>query len=251
MIKELITDPEILSTRSDEWDVVKNQDIMTELVNDLEDTIKANNRNFLIPKYIGRNERVVCIKFSDDCVLFNNPLIQERKKLIMVPEHDYITNKNYLLPRYSEIVVVFQNEAGVNTANKLTGPAAAVMCQAIDALEGIFPSDYGLEITDEYLNASKEEQAEVIEAYIKYIKDLQNKIAEDLEKDDSVKEQWNAVKFMNSVASGETKVEKQYTKLPAIKMNRAQRRAAGKLGRKINDMLAKIKIKGENDEGKS
>ena len=34
---------------------------MTELVNDLEDTIKANNRNFLIPKYIGR-KLLECVK---------------------------------------------------------------------------------------------------------------------------------------------------------------------------------------------
>ena len=250
MVKELVTDFKILSERSKEWDVVNNQNIMTELVNDMEDTIKAcDNRNFLIAKYIGRNERVVCIKFSDDVVFFNNPLIQERKNLVMVPEHDFGTNKDYLLPRYSEVIVVFQNEAGVNTANKLQGPAAAVMCQAIDALEGIFPSDYGLEITEEYLNASKEEQAEVIEYYIKYINDLQNKLSDDLESDESVKEAWNAVKFMKSVAAGETKVEKIYEEKPQIKMNRAQRRAAGKLGRKLEKMLSKIK--GENDESKS
>lgn len=244
MVKDLVLDIDKLAERSSEFNVVDNQDLVTELVNDMEDTLKAcNDRNFLIAKYIGHNERVVCIKFSDDCVFFLNPLIQHKDKLIMVPEHDFITNKDYLLPRYSEIVLLFQNEAGVNTANKLTGPAAAVMCQAIDALEGIFPSDYGLEITDEFNNASKEEQSEVIEEYIKYIDKLKTAIGDSLENDESVKEEWNAVKFMNSVASGETKVEKQYSESPLVKLNRAQRRAMNKITKKINKI--KNKLKGE------
>jgi len=237
MIKELVTDVEKLSERAQEWNVKeeingKVVEILQALGDTLEDLNTKDGRLFLTANQIGYTERAFAIKFEDDIKYFFNPIIKGRKGLVFSREKDFLTGTDYIVPRSTEIILNYQDSLGRVKGNKFEGAAAIVASGAIDSLEGLLISDWGLEITPEFDVASEEEQKEVLAYYIQSLNAYRDALDKDLSEGEN-KEEYKAIKFMEGVANGTVELEKE--KEP--KMNRAQRRGLDKTIKRIANSL--------------
>ena len=124
MVKDLVTDIEQLSKRSVEWDVRAEQKLSTELVQSLDDTLEAHEELlYLCANEIGYKERAIDVKFSDDTYIFMNPAFQKVDKLILSREFDRHDGKEYIVPRYSEVELAYQDCLGSIKAAKFTASA--------------------------------------------------------------------------------------------------------------------------------
>lgn len=209
MVKDIIRDEEILSKRAKEWDVRGNQKLSTEIVQALDDTIDEHkDLVYLCSNEVGYEERAIDVRFSDDTYIFMNPIIQKLERPVLNRELDRINGKEYIVPRFNYIEVVYQDCLGSVKMAKLSDDGARWMCQALDTLEGIFAHDIGLEIIPEFDQATEDERLEVIEAYVKSISSKYDELDSELQRaDDKTRSQWNAIKFMIAKSEGKVKTD--------------------------------------------
>lgn len=209
MIKELITDREKLSERSKEFDIGKESELAVQILKDLGDTLNSlEDRLFLTAKEIGYDKRIFAVKFNGETDVFMNPAFKVKDKLILFREKDVITNKEYFMPRYTEVSLVFQDFAGNTKGFKFNEGASIIISQAMNLLDGILDSDIGLEVIPEFDEAPEEEKQEVLSAYLSSISEAAKQFNEDLSTDEETKETWNAAKFITSFAEGNIEIEK-------------------------------------------
>jgi len=86
------------------------------------------------------------------------------------------------------------------------GVAAHIMQQQIDLLEGIFPSDVGFEIDEDFENASEEEKEEVMQLFLESLDIKKEELEKEINENDDLKKMREGINFIHSVARGETKV---------------------------------------------
>ena len=207
---EIITDIDKLGNRSNEIDVRKQGQEMRDTILALKNTIREKNLLALSAPQIGKPYRIFCMAFDGgkDIRSFINPMISEVEGFELSKETcSSIPGKTFIRPRHNKILAMYQTPLGKIESKKMIGFAAKVFQHHIDHLDGLLLSDVGLEVDDDFFNASDEERAEVIKAYLESLDIKEKEIKEDIESDEDLKTQANAIKYMESVASGETKVE--------------------------------------------
>ena len=107
---------------------------------------------------------------------------------------------------------------------QLEQEASFMACYMNDILNGVRLSDVGLEVIDEFDKASKEEQQEVINMYLKSLKDKEKLIQTEIDNDKDAKELQKGINYMTNV----------FMKADAkSNMNRSQKRNLVKLERKL------------------
>ena len=207
---EIITDIEKLGTRSNEIDVKKQGQEMRDTILALKNTIREKGLLALSAPQIGKQYRIFCVSFDNgkDIRSFVNPIISEVDGFELSKETcSSIPGKTFIRPRHNSITVMYQTPLGKIESKKMLGFAARVFQHHIDHLDGLLLNDVGLEVDDDFFNATDEERAEVIKAYLESLDIKEKEIKEEIESDKELKVQADAMKFMESVASGETKVE--------------------------------------------
>ena len=87
--------------------------------------------------------------------------------------------------------------------------------QMQDLLDGILLDDYGLPVLQEFREASKEEQEELIDYYLQQLKTKAETLNKEVEESKDLKQAKDAIDFMTAVSLGkvelgdpESKVEK-------------------------------------------
>ena len=212
MIKELYKD-DLYLQRSKEWDVRGNQDKSIELVQDLEDTLETMpEKVYLCANEIGHPERAFDMKFTDDYYVFYNPVFQKMENMILVRELDRHDGKEYFVPRFQNIELVFQDTLGSVKAVKFEGIASYWICQAMDTIDGLFAHDYGLEILPGFDEAPAEEKEAILKEYIESIQKRYSALDDDLSNNPETKQGWQATKFMKAVSKGEVEFDKEEEK---------------------------------------
>lgn len=237
-VKELIRDSNILGERAKEWDVRGNQNLSTEIVQSLDDTINAHPELlFLASNEVGYKERAIDVRFSDDTYIFMNPILQKTERLAFAREIDRIDGKEYIVPRFGYIELVYQDCLGSIKAAKFENAAALIICQALDTLDGIFSSEIGLEVLPEFDQATPEEQKEVLDAYMNSLNMRYNELDKELQlEDDKVRNQWNAIKFM--IAKSEGKIQGDEEK----PLSKRKQKLITKLAKQIKQNQNKLKF---------
>lgn len=206
MKKRLVRKAENLSIRSREFNIA--DDVAVDLVQDICDTLTEHEELlFLTASQIGYKERAFGIRFKDAVEVFMNPAIQEKDVAILYRERDYSNGKEYIIPRFTKITLVFQDVAGKTRAMKFNESASIIVNQAMDMLDGVFPSDYGLEIIPEFDTAPEEEKAEVLAAYVDSLASTFTVLDKELMEDSETKSTWEQAKFYRGLADGEIKTE--------------------------------------------
>lgn len=77
----------------------------------------------------------------------------------------------------------------------------------MDHLEGILLSDIGLEIDDDFDNATQEEKDELINWYLDTLDLKAKELDTEIKNDPELSQMQSSIDFMTSVLKGETKLE--------------------------------------------
>lgn len=238
MVEEIITDYEKLSVRAKEFGISSHREELQQITTALKDTITEHNLTHLTAPQLGYDARIFCINFNGDIRTFINPMIiKTEEDVVLSREHCASLDHDYIIPRHKEIVAMYQTPTGKSESNRFLEPVSLIFEQCQDLIDGVLLSDYGLEITEEFDNATDEEKADVISYYIEHLKELSKELDEEIENDEMLKKTKDAIDFMDSVVRGETKLEQ--TEEKPVKINRATRRL---ISRKLkNNESGKIK----------
>lgn len=228
--QDIIIDVEKLSDRADEIAIASNRDTVNQIVGELKDTIFENHLTHLAAPQIGYDKRIFCLNFSGDIRTFINPMIIKIGDTILSREHCSSLPNDYIIPRHKDIVVAYQTPTGKSESNRFEEPVSCLFEQCQDLLDGVLLCDYGLEITEEFDNATDEEREEVIEYYLHSLNELYERLNEEIESDEMLKKTKDAIDFMDSVVRGETKLTPEKEK--PMKLNRETRRLIDKLSKK-------------------
>lgn len=206
---DIITDYDKLSERCDEFDLTKKNNEAQEIIVKLKQIIRSDETIAgLSAIQIGCNKRIICINFNGDIRTFINPIIEKAEGLELSRESCHsIPGKEYIRIRQNKITVTYQTPLAKIETVELAGMAARVMQHHIDHLDGLLISDVGLEIDEDWDKATDEERQEVIDYYIDSL-DLKSKeLSKEIAEDKDATQLSNAIKFMNSVREGKTKIE--------------------------------------------
>ena len=208
MVKEIVTDIEQLSNRSDEINTRKEGDKFRAVLIDLKDTIIENNLPALSAPQIGVPIRVFTINFTTRRKSFINPLITSCKEFTFSREKSPVRpGKEFIVPRYNRIEAGYFDPLGKINNITLLGYAAFMFQQMVDSLEGILPSDIGLEIDEDFDKATDEEREELLKAYADSLEVRIKELREDIDKDPELKEIDSGINFIEAVQKGEVKLE--------------------------------------------
>lgn len=208
-VKEIITDLDKLSNRCDEVDVRKNNEAVRETVVELKQTLRESKTGVgLAAPQIGKKERIFVINFNGDIRTFINPIITQTKGMTINREGCLsLPGKEYLVPRYSQIEVMYQTPQGKSEARKMVGLAAYVFQHELDHLEGITIADIGLEVGEEFDNTTEEEREKIVEMFLESLDLKRKELQKEIEETPELKQTADAIDFMTKVQKGEVQVE--------------------------------------------
>ena len=208
-MKEIITDVDLLSQRSDEIDVRKDNALMREIILELKDTLRNHKDGVgLAAPQIGYNKRIFVINFNGDIRTFINPVISQTKGLTLSKEGCLsLPGKQYIRPRNNDISAVYQTPLGKIESRRFVGFAAEVFQHELDHLDGLLISDIGLELDENWDKADEEEKAQIIKMYMESLDLKQKDVNQEIEEDKDLKQMSDAIKFMEGVATGKVQLD--------------------------------------------
>ena len=204
MVKEIITDIEQLSITSDEIDCKKENTLLREIILDLKDTIREHNLSCLTAIQIGYDKRVIVMNFSGTLKTFINPIIvkQSKKFQFCNEKCSSLPNEEFIVPRHETIEVIFQTPLAEIKHNKFVGVAAKMFQHCCEHLDGILSCDVGLQIDDEFKNASEEEQNEVLTYFFDSLDVKVKSLNQEIENNPDLQKLKNNLDIRDKVASG-------------------------------------------------
>lgn len=208
-IREIITDLSKINNRAKEIDIRKNNNEVRETILELKETLRQYDKGVaLSAPQIGKDYRIFVINFKGDYRTFINPIITQVKGMTINRENSLsIPNKEFLIPRYGQIEVMYQTPLGKSESKKLIGLAAYIFQQQLDHLEGINISDIGLEIDDDFDKATDEEREQIVEMFLKSLDLKYKELEKEIEEDEDLKKTKDAIDFMTKVQRGEVEIE--------------------------------------------
>ena len=209
LVKEIITDELKLCDRAVEIDVRTQAEEMREIIKSLKDTMRANNLTSLSAPAIGYNRRIFCIDFKDSEIkTFINPIIAQAKGMqLSIEKCTSIPDKEYMRPRNNDLMIIYQRPTGQIENRQIVGLSAIVFQHEMDHLDGLLISDVGIQIDQDFYNATEEERQEVINAYLDALDIKRADINTEIENNEELKQISDGIKYLEGVYKGEIKFE--------------------------------------------
>ena len=209
LVKDIITDELQLSERAVEIDVRTQATEMREIIKALKDTMREKGLASLSAPAIGYNRRIFCIDFKDSEIkTFINPIIAQAKGMqLSIEKCVCIPDKEFMRPRNNDLMIIYQRPTGQIENRQIVGMSAIVFQHELDHLDGLLLSDVGIEIDEDFHNATEEEQQEVINAYLDALDIKKKEIDTEINTNPELKQLSDGINFMESVYKGETKIE--------------------------------------------
>ena len=204
-LKEILTYPENEFERADEFNILDKSVKHKKVMYELKTTLKENKDvPALAAPQVGSNIRMFAINFNGDIKVFINPIIEKTTGMTFSREtNPSEPGKEFIVPRHEEIIATYTKANGGIESNRFIGIASYIFQQQINVLDGIMLSDYGLEIDEDFDNATDEERQEVLDMYMKNLKESQIQLEEEIKSDKDLNQVSEAIRFLNSVNNGE------------------------------------------------
>lgn len=208
--KEIITEYEKLSDWSVEVDAQKDGKGVQEIILAIKQTMKKHNLQTLTAPQIGITRRVICMKFGEnDYRTFINPMTENNSNITMSRETcSSIPDKTFIIPRFNKVKFFYTTPLGKVESCNLVGRAAHLYQHCVDHLNGLLVSDIGLEIDEDFDNATDDERAEILRMYAESLDIMQKELDKTIKEDKDLSELDDAIRFIGSVRDGSTKLEK-------------------------------------------
>lgn len=197
--------------RSQEIDHEKNGKLIREITANIKRTMRKNNLISLSAPGIGYNKRIFCIDFSDkEIKSFINPVITNATGMQLVREQcSSIPGKEYVIPRNTVIDVIYETPTGQIKTKRLKDVVAFVFQHEIDHLNNVTLDIIGLEVDEDFDNATQEEREEIIDMYLDSLDLRQKYLEETINSDKELKIVSDRLKFIEALARGDIEFEKQ------------------------------------------
>lgn len=209
MKRDIITDYDVLSERSDEVNTRKEGDLFRAIILDLKDTLNEEEYPALSAIQIGIPKRVFTINFNKRRKVFVNPFITKCEQFMFSREKTpCLPGREFIVPRYGKIEATYQDPIGKIQSAKFVGASAFVFQQMVDSLEGIMPCDIGLEIDNDWDKATDDEKAELLKTFAESLDLRVKELSEEIQNDPKLKQMDDGIKFLTAVQKGEVKTEK-------------------------------------------
>lgn len=178
-------------------------------------SILNSEKNYvcLCAPQIGSNLRLFVVKKEhiDNCAesrysAFLNPMIVSKKGLHLSRETNLsIPNKEYIIPRYNEIHLAYQEKDGRVNSKTFIGAFAEVIQQMVEMLDGITLADYGLEVIEGFDKASNKDKQQIISMYMTHLLNQNELMKTEIEKDPALKNLMDTIKFNQGILDGSIK----------------------------------------------
>lgn len=206
-MKEIIVDVDMLSEMSEEIDVKKEATLMRDIILELKRIIREKNIPALSAPQIGYNKRLFVVNFNGDLRTFINPVLSANPELELSREKcASIPGKEFLRIRHAKCRLMYQTPLGKCEQASFVGLAAKVIQEQVDHLNGLLLSDVGLEVDNDFFEATEAERNEVINAYLDALDLKEKQLAKEINEDAELKQLQDAGEFLASVQSGETEI---------------------------------------------
>ena len=194
-----------LTDRSTEIDTTSQSKEMRDIVHEIKDTMRKQGVKHLSAPAIGFQKRIFCIDFEDlEIKTYINPMIMQANGITLSRETcTSIPGKTFLIPRASEVHVIYQRPTGQSESRQLLGVAAVVFQHELNHLDGILLSDLGLEVDEDFDNATEEEKSKIIEMYLDALDIKTKELDKEVEEDPDLKQLKEGIDFLEKVAKGE------------------------------------------------
>jgi peptide deformylase len=209
-------DIEKLMRRSDEVLVIdmgmQTKPEVLSTIKDLKETMYASKDLVaLSAPQLGKFERIFCIKFANgDIRAFINPMISKTEGFHLNREvSPSLPGRSFIVPRHDRIIAMYQTPTGKPEESRFEGVVAEVFQHMVNMLDGVLISDIGLEVFEDFDNATDDERSGVINAFIEELKSRAEKANKEIEEDEELKKTRDAINFLKGVATGEIKMEQQ------------------------------------------
>lgn len=212
-MKEIITDISELNNigRCKEVDLQKELKEAREIISQLKQIIrKREDVVSLSAPAIGYDKRIFCVDYSDSEIkTYINPVITNAEGLHLSREIcTSLPGKEYIRPRNDSVDLIYQKPTGEISTQQFKGIAASVIQHEIDHLEGINLSDIGLEIDNDFNEATDEERQEIIDMYLDSLDIKRQHLANEIDNDEELHNISEHFRFVEALAKGEIKLEK-------------------------------------------
>ena len=230
----LISNIDKLRERVDEFNVFENKDVIKSVTDDMIEYMnKHEDIKALAAPMINRNFRMFAIRFEDGIKFFVNAMFTKQKDLhISIETNPLFKNRTFMIVRNNVIGLAYQDLFGLAGEAEFDGTAGDLIQQMVLLTDGILLDELGVEVFDDFLTASKEEQQEVIDYYLNSLKETSDKLNQEIDENPELKEYKEGMDFLLAAAKGEVQIES-----PKIS-NRKQK--------KIDKYLKKLKNIGKN-----
>lgn len=184
-------------------------DLLKEIMSNIKKTMKKNNLVSLSAPGIGYNKRVFCIDFSDNEIkTFINPVVTNKTELKLAREIcSSLPGREYIIPRHYEVDIIYETPSGKIKNNRFTDVASYVVQHELDHLDGVTIEDIGLEIDEDFDEASEEDRQEIITMYLDSLENRQKYLLEEINSDDELKLLNERLRFSEALAKGEITFE--------------------------------------------
>lgn len=199
--------------RSDEINLNENFKLTQKIVNELKQTLKANeNVLALSAPQIGYNYRIFCIKFSNEIKTFINPTMSFPKEssLFLSRETCPSVEGEYILPRHKEVISMYiipSNKLGEIESNRFLEGASILFQQQMNILDGVLISDFGLPILDGFDELDEDTRSQILDLYIQKLRH-DDKVAQlEIDSNDIMKKTKSAITFLNALREGKVTLE--------------------------------------------
>lgn len=205
---EIITDENLLCSRSDEIDVRKQNKEMRETILELKEIVREKDILCLTAPQIGKPYRILVMNFKEvGPRTFVNPIITSAEGLQLSRETCHsIPDKTFIRPRNNKISITYQTPLGKAESKTLVGLAAILFQHGLDHLDGLLLSDIGLEIDDDFDNASEEDKLNIINMYMESLDLKQKNLDKEIKEDKDLQELNNAIDFLEKLQKGEVQL---------------------------------------------
>lgn len=205
----LVNNIDKLRERVDEFNVPDNKDTIREVSGEMIEYMnKHKDIKALAAPMINRSFRMFAIRFEDGIKFFVNAMFTREKGLhVSIETNPLFKDRTFLVVRDDSISLAYQDLLGLVGEADFDGTAGDLIQQMVHLTDGILLDELGLEVFDDFLEASEEEQQEVIDLYINRLKDQSSLLNKEIEENSELKEYKEGMDFLLAAAKGEVQIE--------------------------------------------
>ena len=211
---KIITDLLKFEERTDELlgskDQLEQLKSIQAVIADMKTALRDDRDNVCIcAPQIGSNIRMFMVKTADTMnakgryKVFINPIIVKSEGVHLSRETNLsIPGRQFIIPRFDKVHVAYQDDYGRPCSETYIGSYGEVVQQMIQMLDGITLADIGLEVDEDFDNASEKDQRTIIQMYLDALNQENTELKDEIASNEELKNLEDVIKMQTGLLTG-------------------------------------------------